>query len=269
MTNRRLFKTLAKRVSKGKKGFKAWISQQPKASFRSAWSFSQVMEKVPNENDRYKYFQWLFRSRLDHSLVAHRRYFASEGRGFGDDAFHAMWEKLLSEFAPLTMLEIGVYRGQTLSLWHLISGFNRVEAEIWGVSPLENLGDEVSEYADLDYEQDIRDSFSSLGISNPNLFKGKSQDIAAVDFIKSKVWDLVYIDGSHDVEDVRRDAVLAGEVLRSGGILVLDDASVGSSYTLSFPGWPGPSEVAAELSSGQSFALIGTCGHNRVFQKVG
>jgi hypothetical protein len=40
-----------------------------------------------------------------------RHYFNQCRRGFGEDAFHAMWFLLFRQFRPVSFLEIGVYRG--------------------------------------------------------------------------------------------------------------------------------------------------------------
>lgn len=238
--------------------------------FDSNWSFTDVMKNIENENSRYRYFLWYFKTTISQELVAHRRFFQQSNRAFGEDAFHAMWEKLLAEFRPMSLLEIGVYRGQTISLWNVLSLGRGDFPDIWGVSPLDSRSDLVSEYVDLDYENDINESFSYLGLQQPNLFKGLSQDPRTVEFLRERLWDLIYIDGSHDLLDVQADVALAGEILTPGGILVLDDASLYSSYrpeSFSFAGHPGPSAVAALLRAGAEFKEIGTCGHNRVFMK--
>ena len=46
------------------------------------------------------------------------------------------WHQLLEEVRPSRMLEIGVYRGQTMSLWQLLAMELGFETEITGVSPL-------------------------------------------------------------------------------------------------------------------------------------
>ena len=67
-----------------------------------------------------------------------------------------MWEVLIKNFKPNYLLEIGVYRGQIISLFELlVSSYNK-EFEIWGISPLDNSNDSVSEYKDLDYYDDIK-----------------------------------------------------------------------------------------------------------------
>lgn len=250
---------------------KGLLSLKPKYRFESEWTFSEVMSKFQDENTRYKYFVWYFRNHLSSGLVAHRGFFSSGSRGFGESAFHAMWEKLLDEFIPTSLLEIGVYRGQTISLWHLILAKNDVDPEIWGVSPLSSAGDTVSTYADIDYERDILSSFSALGLAEPKIFRGKSQDSKSVLFMRSRTWDLVYIDGSHDFDDVMFDVSLASEILSPNAILVMDDSSLNTAYRAgpnSFAGHPGPSRAASILRDGQKFQEIGTCGHIRVFRKV-
>src|SRR5688572_14414463 len=67
--------------------------------------------------DCFRYFH----SRLPHELKAHRHYFTRRKRGFGEDAFHTMWFLLFREFRPEAFLEIGVYRGQALSLAALLA----------------------------------------------------------------------------------------------------------------------------------------------------
>jgi len=59
-------------------------------------------------------------------------------------------------------------------------------------------------------------------------------------------WDLIYIDGNHDYEIVLADYLLCRDHLASGGLLVMDDASLGTSsnsLVFSFAGHPGPSRV--------------------------
>ena len=53
----------------------------------------------------------------------HRRYIEDHNLGFGDAAFHAMWLRLLDaavdKFGRPKLLEIGVFKGQVISLWSL------------------------------------------------------------------------------------------------------------------------------------------------------
>ena len=67
---------------------------------------------------------------------------------------------IFKEYSPKSALEIGVYRGQVISLWSLLAkrmGFN---IEIDGISPFTAAGDEVSTYLkNIDYYQDVIHNF--------------------------------------------------------------------------------------------------------------
>ena len=58
-------------------------------------------------------------------LRAHRDWVEQNAWGFGDRAFHYMWylllkDDVLTRRSP-SLLEIGVYKGQVISLWALIA----------------------------------------------------------------------------------------------------------------------------------------------------
>jgi hypothetical protein len=255
-----------------------WIKQKLRAhklrgfeSLNDKLPFETFLKGLDSENERYDYFNWVFLNNAPKLIRNHRLYFSKNGRGFGEDAMHGMWWTLLNEFRPKRLLEIGVYRGQTISLWQLVASITNQEMEIWGISPLSSSGDEVSNYADLDYESDIRENFQAFGLETANLMRGLSTDSKSQEFVENTKWDLIYLDGSHDYEVVKHDFLLASRSLEKGGILVLDDASLYSDYKPakgSFAGHPGPSLVAKEVSEDSLFLEIGTCGHNRIYKKV-
>lgn len=239
-------------------------------SFKKEWTFTQVQQKLRSENTRYEYFLWFFANYLPKEYVAHRRYFESIDNWCGESAFHGMWFKLLEEFRPRSALEIGVHRGQTLSFWQFVADTRGWALEAWGVTPMNGSGDSVSWYgADFDYFSDISKNFSHFKLKEPNIFIGYSEENAASEFIRSRRWDLVYVDGNHDFEVVKHDVELAKASMKTGGILVLDDASLTASFdppTFAFGGHPGPSKIADLLQTDDFFSEIGTCGHNRVFR---
>ncbi len=182
-----------------------------------------------------------------------------------------MWWLIMLEYSPNLILEIGVFRGQIISLWALINKYlNRIGCEVHGISPFSSIGDSVSHYQyNLDYIDDINNTFRFWKLSPPILIEALSTDPEAVDHIRSRLWDVVYIDGSHDFEIVLKDYKLCLENLRSGGILVLDDASLNTNYkppSFSFAGHPGPSRVAREYAD-KEMQFLGAVGHNNVYQK--
>lgn len=244
---------------------------RPRVAPNPDWTFSEINRTLIDRTECYRYYRWFFLNSLPPAFQAHRRYFASGGRGFGEDAFHAMWFKLFSEFRPRKCLEIGVYRGQTLSYFCLLGTSLGYSVEAWGVSPLDDSADAVSSYVRLDYAADIRSHFEHFNLGTPNLIRATSQDPLLASQLPAGPWDLVYVDGSHDEETVRADVRMARDLLGEAGILVLDDASRNTDFHAlpnSFRGHPGPSSVASSPKDMAGFIEIGHCGHNRVFRRL-
>lgn len=213
---------------------------------------------------------WYFHRQLPEALRQHRRYFAARRRGFGEDAFHTMWFLLFREFRPSSFLEIGVYRGQVISLAALLARHLNLQCEVHGVSPFSAAGDAVSRYrTGIDYWADTLRNFDHFGLPHPHLLKAFSTEPEAQHYIQSRQWHMIYIDGSHDYEVVKQDWSVCAPSLREGGILVLDDAALFTGYqppVFASKGHPGPSQVAEEIDR-RAFREILQVGHNRVFQK--
>ena len=144
-----------------------------------------------SRNEIYKYFLFYFYKYLPKDLVKHRLYFSKLKRGFGEDAFHSMWFYLFKKFQPKNILEIGVYRGQTLSLFSILSNLESINSNVYGISPLNDTGDSVSSYIDLNYEEDIKFNFKYFDIKNPSIIKTNSGSKKAIEFINSKKWVLI------------------------------------------------------------------------------
>lgn len=211
-----------------------------------------------------------FHTKLPDSLRNHREYFTQENRGFGEEAFHVMWFLIFGEFKPKAFLEIGVYRGQTLSLASLLQRQFNIDGFVAGISPFSNAADAVSKYKkSVAYYEDTLKNFAHFQLPAPVLIKAFSTDPEAAAFVKRQQWDCVYIDGNHDYPVARADWELCAAAIKPGGLIVLDDSAMGTDYhppIFATPGHPGPSQVASEVDPTQ-FAEILRVGHNRVFQK--
>lgn len=212
-----------------------------------------------------------FHLRLPDELRTHRTYFTTGRRGFGEDAFHTMWVMLFERFKFRDCLEIGVYRGQTLSLAALLQRRGGIVGKVAGISPFSAAGDSVSTYpGGLDYHADTLANFAHFGLPQPTLIKAYSTDPAALDFIRSQPWDCIYIDGNHDYEVARADWDASAANVRPGGVIVLDDSSLDTAFSppaFASAGHPGPSRLAAEIDLAR-FREILRVGHNRVFQRL-
>ena len=217
----------------------------------------------------YEYFLYRYRFRTSRIVHSHSRWFKRENRGFGEPAFHAFWTQLFREYRPVKCLEIGVYRGQTLSLWEILSREFRLGSTCYGLSPLSEAGDSASDYPSLDYLEDVRRNFKFWGLDTPRLVRQFSNSSQGRSFIGSQRWDLIYIDGGHEYETVLSDYQTALAALRHGGLLVLDDSSlfdVPLSYKGSFAGHEGPSRVCNENAKHDMTHLI-RVGHLNTFLK--
>ncbi len=233
-------------------------------------SFARWPESVKEPTQFYLDCFRYFHSALPTELQQHRDYFTKRKRGFGEDAFHVMWFLLFRQFRPRNFLEIGVYRGQVISLISMLARLHKTTCDVYGVAPFSGSGDEVSKYPiHIDYFKDTLTNFEHFGLPRPTLLKAFSTDEQALELISSRVWDMIYIDGNHDYPIAKGDWEACSRNLKPGGIIVLDDSAMTTGYkppVFATGGHSGPSRVAAEIES-RTFVEILQVGHNRAFQR--
>lgn len=231
-------------------------------------SLTAAAGRFANRNTLYRYMHYWFACQAPEWLRAHRRFFSQQNRGFGEDAFHAMWFKLLAQYRPRRCLEIGVYRGQVISLWLLIAEKIGFPVEVHGISPFSAAGDAVSKYIEgLDYHADVLANCARFSSKGPHLLRAYSTEPEAVALINTGGWDLIYIDGSHEEEVVRADYRNCAPNLSPRGMLVFDDASLYTDYRpprFAIAGHPGPSRVVRDMVANE-MVLVVAVGHNNVF----
>lgn len=207
---------------------------------------------------------------LPEELKQHRGYFIKDQRGFGEDAFHVMWWILFRKMRPKHFLEIGVYRGQTISLAALLQRMMKIDGSVTGISPFSSAGDSVSCYRTrLDYLRDTKSNFRAFDLPPPELLQAYSTDQVAIKRIKQVKWDAIYIDGNHDYAIAKADWSACSASIKTGGLIILDDSALGTSYRpprFATAGHPGPSRLATEIDRAE-FCEILQVGHNRVFQR--
>ena len=235
------------------------------------WLFLyKISNSLNNPSKYYIYCTTYFRKYLPKAIVEHRTYFLLDERSFGENAFVVMWYILYRKFKFKNFLEIGVYRGQVISLLTLIAKLENKEIGVTGVSPLVNADDSVSTYLNIDYECDIKQHFKYFDLPESTLIKEYSTSEVAVESIKANLWDCIYIDGSHDYEIVKQDFINTYPYLRKGGILIFDDSSFNlneKEFHGIFKGHPDPSKVVDELVKSKMKEIL-RVGHNRCFLKI-
>lgn len=239
----------------------------------------------------------LFTERVNQTAILkdHRDWIEANRWGFGDRAFHYLWLLLIQDLAdysksPIRMLEIGVFKGQTLSLWALLCREAGVDAELVGISPM--LGKPPlprvfhrarmlvdsgyredalvgNLHVQSDFALDVQKVFDTFGLTldGVTLIRGLSQESSVWEQVRDQLFDVVYIDGGHRYEEVSEDLRRYAPLVREGGYLVVDDASFFEPGTVFFKGFESVSKAAGELDR-HVYRNVLNVGHNRVYVKA-
>lgn len=213
----------------------------------------------------------------DTDWLSKHRTFAEHGYGCGDRSFHWMWHLLVGEMPQqFKFLEVGVYKGQVLSLVQLLANQWKKAVGITGVTMLSDFSGskgEFPKYEDRDYLADIKafhDAFT-LNFDPAMLIVGDSTADWVVARTKERAqFDLVYIDAGHEYDYVRADIRNYAAMVKPGGYLVMDDAANDCKQPWGFfQGIEQVSRACRETICGDpQWEHVVTVMHNRVFRKV-
>jgi hypothetical protein len=193
--------------------------------------------------------------------------------GFGEHAFCWNWHLLISVMPDaFKFLEIGVYKGRVLGTIHLLARQMKKNCEIYGVTPLTNLGDKYSRYDNENYSFTLFNNLSLMNatVDNINIIKGLSTEKNIISEAQDNAqYDIIYIDGSHNYEDVCHDILNYVPMLKIGGYLVMDDASLFLEKPAGqFFGHEDVCRAIRDKIDGRSdLKHIFAVGHNRVWLK--
>jgi hypothetical protein len=226
-------------------------------------------------------------------LRSHRDHIEKNKLGYGDRAFHYMWYLLVTHIKnnglPMQALEIGVFKGQVVSLLILIAKNINADIAVTGITPLagkkmpnkflsfflnrfsgkfrEDIksGNFYEETAFLDIIKGLFEDFE-LDYSKLNLLKGYSTDQAIIDKMQGQKYSMIYIDGDHSYNTVVHDIKIYSPLVNTGGFLVMDDASCNLPGTKFWKGHKSVSD-ACESIEDHGFKNVLNIGHNRVYQK--
>jgi predicted O-methyltransferase YrrM len=137
-----------------------------------------------------------------------------------------LWNWALSKHlqieAPLRVLEIGSFEG--LSTRFLLSKLpsSQITCVDTFSGSLEHKGDDDKGFIDFDLVKGRFDHNTSGFESRLTVERRTSLEfLASLD--PAELFDMVYIDGSHEADDVLLDAILSFKHLRPGGLIVFDD----------------------------------------------
>jgi len=197
----------------------------------------------------------------DEKLKALRDHVESNILGFGERSFYHLFKLILNELPEkANLLEIGVFKGQTLALFRTL----KPKATITGITPLDSTGG----HWESDYAKDIKDLHTKFKLKQPNLIKGLSTDEEVIKKAAGE-YDMIYIDGGHSYEVAHSDVYKFSSFVKVGGYLVIDDCA--NKYHLPagmFPGIETVSRAVDEQLPNEYYKEIASVVHIRVFQRI-
>lgn len=199
-------------------------------------------------------------------LKAHRDWVEQHNYGFGDRPLHYMWYELCQILPDkAVLLEIGVFKGQVISLWALIGKKLKKDFKVWGLTKLDEKMSDKYHTHEIVTQKDIDCICEVFGVK-VNIINKDSRDPEAT---SPENLDLLYIDGGHDEETVRNDIDKFLPSVKKGGLVVFDDASCSlPDFGHWYKGLDDVSRVVDELAQKKDYEEILTVGHNRCFQKL-
>ena len=231
----------------------------------------------------------------DPVLAAHRRHVEENKLGFGDAAFHAMWSTLLTaasqRFGSVRAIEIGIYKGQVISLWSLLGHELKLDIAVSAIGPLAGqpqphagllskiryrlsarFREQVNNanfYTEEDYPAIVRAHFAhhALNFDCVKIHRGFSNDPKILNALAGESFHLVYVDGDHSYEGALHDFKTFSAKIPPGGWLVADDAG-GDLPGTAF--WKGHEAVtrAVRIMPSLGFVNVLNVGHNRIFERT-
>lgn len=211
-------------------------------------------------------------------LKAHRDFVVQYGWGYGNRAFHWLWNILVRNSPDdFKFLEIGVFKGQTISLVSLLNKLYNKNGKVYGITPLSSSGDKYATHPDIDYENAILTIYGRFDLTADDLqiIQGYSNDSRIIEQSEQLgPYDLVYVDGCHDYDVVVSDLTHYGNMVKLNGYLVVDDASNNLNIPdnlirLNWRGLPDVSKATDDvLLNNPKFKEAFAVGHNRIFKRI-
>jgi cephalosporin hydroxylase len=193
-------------------------------------------------------------------LKRHRDFVQERGWGYGERSFGWMWWLIIQELPyNFTFLEIGVYKGQILSLVPLIARMQSKVAKCYGITPL--ITETYKDIAKIHRLFNLHEDYTIL--------RGLSTNAEIIAQAQKLSLDILYIDGGHDYGTVTSDLQHYTPLLKQGGYLVCDDACNDMSMPPNmFRGHDETYQAVRDFfKEDKQFTFIGNVVHNRIFQK--
>ena len=238
-------------------------------SLEQHWQDNAEYQSALLENFRTKLIQ-------DPSLYSHRQWVTANNWGYGVDELHWMWKLISDSFEPnAKFLEIGVFKGQTISLMSFLNDHNTKNTQIIGLGPLDSSGDNVSQHPNIDYWAAIKHIYlrfcSQTQWNNLKIIRGYSNDTLIKSMAGSIApYDCIFVDGCHDYDVVVDDINTYKEMVKVNGLIVVDDCNYGSNFPLNvWGGFPEVTQAIQEhLDTDSRFKTVAKVAHDKIWRRI-
>lgn len=253
-----------------------YLATGKKLDFKTGtlWDWSEFYQDTEEFN---KLVIDAFSSRTnDYPTVKAHRDFIEESQnrfnmiyGHGHRSLQYLWKLLVDEMPKdFKFLEIGVYKGQILSLVQMLADMAEKKPKITGITPLFD-----APFANYNRGPFIENIYKQFGLktSNTQVFDGLSQNPKIVSqALVGAPYDMVYVDGDHSYEATVFDINTYSKMIKKGGFLVVDDCSDYKNIPQgTFKGILDVSNAVKDtVEKNQEFKEVMTVMHVRVWQKV-
>lgn len=233
------------------------------AEVKAFWRNDEQTQKELNEG-------FVARTNSVSQLDKHRTFVEQNIFGFGERAFPWLWHLVVQELPKsFTFLEIGVFKGQTLSLVKLLADMQGKKVKRYGVTPLSSEGGVwESDYAkDIEY---IHDQFNLT--KDYKILHGLSEDPAIIEQASKLKLDVLYIDGGHEERHITNDIEQYSHLVKPGGFMVIDDCC--NSFKMPFGYFQGIQAVTVvvdrklpPVTDSDEWEFVFSVVHNRVYRR--
>ena len=121
----------------------------------------------------------------------------------------------------VNILEIGSHEGRS-TVWMLENLCDKEGSTFTSIDPYLT-GDETSPVTSQTYQNFRHNTSICKNREKLNQYVSLSQDILPKLIKEEKLYDIIYVDGSHKQEDVLFDLNHSDQLLRKGGVILMDD----------------------------------------------
>jgi tetratricopeptide (TPR) repeat protein len=147
--------------------------------------------------------------------------------------FNQTYTKVLSG-KKINVLEIGTYTGISLiNIINMIPNSNGIGVDLWTSYNENNLLENMDL---LEIEKSFYKNINTFGLQDRIIGLKQNSTNALISFIQEKkMFDFIYIDGSHLLLDCYSDLLLAWNIIEKDGIIAIDDYLYKKDFILESP----------------------------------